>query len=54
MDRNDSTKRDERDEEREDLEQLRRDIGENYDAGFGKLLEDSAAAEVDQAIEEHH
>lgn len=52
MDRKDSDDIDERDERREDLERLRRDIGENYEGGFGKLLEDSPPAEIDEATEE--
>lgn len=39
-------------EEEEDLELLRRDAGENY-GGFGKVLDDSPAAQIDQTLREH-
>jgi sporulation protein YlmC with PRC-barrel domain len=42
-----------REQEQEDLEQGRRDAGQNY-GGFGKVLDDSPAAEIDQALREHH
>lgn len=42
-----------REEEARDLEHFRRDVGMNYDAGFGSLSDDVAAADVDQTMHEH-
>lgn len=46
-------RRNERETEDDDLNNFRRDIGGNYDAGFGKLLDDTGAADIDRALKEH-
>ena len=44
---------DSRKAEQEALALLRRDVGENYEGGFGKILDDSPAAEIDQTLKTH-
>ncbi len=44
---------DERADEKRALEHLKRDVGMNYDAGFGSLLDDTAAADIARARDEH-
>jgi hypothetical protein len=40
-------------QEDRDLDHFRSDVGMNYDSGFGSLLEDTAAGDVDQVMHEH-
>jgi hypothetical protein len=40
------------DEERA-LEHYQANLGANYDAGFGSLLDDTAAANIDRTMREH-
>lgn len=44
---------DERVDEKRALEHLKRDVGMNFDAGFGSLLDDAAAADIARARDEH-
>lgn len=53
MNPKDSSENEKRDEENEDMEEFRRDIGENFEQGFGKLLDDSPPAEIEQVLKEH-
>jgi hypothetical protein len=45
--------KDERDAETRALEHLDRNVGMNYDAGFGSLLEDTAAADMARTRSDH-
>jgi len=53
MDRRKAKELEDSQAEEEALELLRRDVGENYDGGFGKMLDDSPAAEIDQTLRTH-
>lgn len=44
---------DERTDEKRALEHFKRDVGMNYDGGFGSLLDDAAAADIAHARDEH-
>jgi hypothetical protein len=44
---------DDRADEKRALEHLNRDVGMNYDGGFGSLLDDSAAADIARTRDEH-
>jgi hypothetical protein len=44
---------DERADEKRALEHLTRDVGMNYDGGFGSLLYDTAAADIARTRDEH-
>ena len=46
-------KNDEREAETRALEHYQRDLGLNYDAGFGSLLDDTAAADLARTRREH-
>lgn len=45
--------KDERDAETRALAHLDRNVGMNYDAGFGSLLEDTAAADMARTRSDH-
>jgi hypothetical protein len=42
-----------RGERERELERVQSHVGANYDAGFGSMLEDVAAADIDQTLREH-
>lgn len=44
---------DERADQKRALEHLNRDVGMNYDAGFGSLLDDTAAGDLAEAHDQH-
>jgi len=44
---------DERDAETRALDHLDRNLGMNFDAGFGSLLEDTAAADIARSRSDH-
>jgi hypothetical protein len=40
-------------EEERALAHYQRDVGANYDAGFGSLLDDVPAADIDRVLHDH-